>query len=44
MKKLFKRIENKYILNKTQFELLLPKLLDKMDFDIYCKDSKWKGN
>lgn len=37
--KSFKRYEKKYLLNKTQYDLLIPKILNYMEFDEHCKNN-----
>ena len=37
--KSFKRYEKKYLLNKTQYDLLIPKILNYMEFDKHCKNN-----
>lgn len=37
--KSFKRYEKKYLLNQAQYELLIPKILNYMEFDKHCVDN-----
>ena len=38
--KSFKRYEKKFLLNKEQYDNLIPILLEYMDYDEYCKDGR----
>lgn len=38
--KSFKRYEKKYLLSQNQYDLLIPKILNYMEFDKHCKDNK----
>lgn len=38
--KSFKRYEKKYLLTQEQYDLLIPKILEYMEFDEHCKDDK----
>ena len=38
--KSFKRYEKKYLINKEQYNLLIPKILNYMEFDEHCKNNK----
>lgn len=39
--KSFKRYEKKYLITQEQYNLLIPKILNYMEFDEHCKNDKY---